>query len=502
MRLIVLCLAWLLGLLLGAHFSPMPAILLLSLIPLPLLFTRRFRRLGVALSLNLLALTSGIVYFGLARPAEHETRLSYYNGRELTLRALVCADPDVRDGHTILRLSAVTLSEKGVSREVAGLALAYVPRYPAYSYGDALEVTGELAAPENSADFDYAGYLEQQDVYSVLFYPWITRLARGGGNPVLRKIYSLRHRLGDALARSLPEPQAAIAQAVLLGLRAEIPEDVSNAFLQSGTTHLLAISGLNLTLLAGLLVSLLVWLLGRRHYYYVGLAGGAVWFYTALCGAGPPVVRAAVMASVFLLAELAGRQKSGGSSLLLAAALMAAANPKVLWDTSFQLSALAMGGLVYIYPLLHEPFEGLAGRLPERVARECGRPVLDSLAVSFAAAIAVWPALAAYFGQVAPASPAATLLGAPALPFIIVLSLAAATLGLWNPVLGQLAGALVWLSTSYLVLVAEVFARFPVFRTSHLSVALIVGYYALLAGLLFWLTRQKRRRLTAGWAVA
>jgi competence protein ComEC len=249
---------------------------------------------------------------------------------------------------------------------------------------------------------------------------------------------------------------------------------------------------MNLTLLSGLLVSLFVWLLGRRHYLYVWLAGAAIWGYVALCGASPSVVRAAVMASVFLLAEMSGRQKNGGPALLLTAAVMAWANPGVLWDASFQLSFLAMCGLIYIYPRLKQP----AARLADKMAFWKGGwgYAVDSLAVSLSASLAVWPALAWHFGVVALAGPLATLLAAPLLPFIILAALAAAVAGLVWGALGQAIGLLLWLLTSCLWLIAVVFARLPSLETS-LHPAALWGYYALLAIMLWWLARRKRRSL-------
>jgi competence protein ComEC len=205
------------------------------------------------------------------------------------------------------------------------------------------------------------------------------------------------------------------------------------------------------------------------------------------------------MSSVFLLAELAGRQKSGGPALFLAAAVMAGANPGVLWDVSFQLSFLAMCGLVYVYPPLGEYGKDLTSRLPEKLKSPLAS-ITDSLAVSLAATAAVWPALAVYFGSVALAGPVATVLAAPALPPVIVLSLFTALTGLVSPTAALIPGALAWLLISYIMLVAGAFAHFPVVGASNLNAAVAAGYYALLAAFLWWLNRIKRRRFAAGLA--
>jgi len=310
---------------------------------------------------------------------------------------------------------------------------------------------------------------------------------------LLSRLYAARSALAESLARALPEPQASLAHGILLGLRSGIPAEVNGAFTLSGTTHLLAISGLNLTILTGLMLGLFIRLLGRRHYHYVWLTAGAVWLYVALCGASPSVVRAACMASVFLLAELAGRQKSGGPALFIAAAVMAWANPRVLWDVSFQLSFLAMCGLIYVYPVLGEYGKSLTSRLPDRIQPSVAS-VVDSLAVSLAATVAVWPALAVYFGGVALAGPVATILAAPALPPVIVLSLLTAVTGLVSPPVALMPGALTWLLIAYIMLVAGAFAHVPVVGMASPGAGLVAGYYLVLGALLWWLNRLKRRR--------
>ena len=116
--------------------------------------------------------------------------------------------------------------------------------------------------------------------------------------------------------------------------------------------------------------------------------------------------------------------------------------------------------------------------------------------MSLAATLAVWPVLSASFAVVAPAGPLATLLAAPALPFVILLSLAAALAGLVFPPLAQLVGWAAWLFVSYMLAVARVFSRLPVLNVSA-GVSVLLGYYALFCLVLWQLARHRRRRLSA-----
>jgi competence protein ComEC len=495
-------LAWVAGVFLGSRCAFSPLILLVWLVPLPLLALRSLRGVVVLTSLCLLALGGGMLYYQSALPPHDSTQISYYNDTgKITLRGVVSLDPDVQDKTTRFKLSVESIEVNGEWQAVSGVVMLYAPRYPAYGYGDLLEVTGKLETPVNFADFDYEGYMAKQSVYSTMLYPGIT-LDSGGHGPVfLDWIYGLRHKLADIMARTLPEPQASLAQGIVLGLRGNIPDDVNTDFARSGTTHVLAISGMNLTIIAGLLALVLGRIIGKRFYLYVWLTLAVIWFYTVISGASPSVMRAAIMASLFLIAELLGRQKNAGPALCFAAAVMIAFNPLVLWDASFQLSVLSMAGIIFLYPLL---LGGISHWIEKARNRgiDLGSSlnfVLESFAMTLAATLAVWPASAAYFGMVSLAAPLATLLAVPVLPAIMILGAFSALAGLIYFPIAQVIGWVVWLFVTYLLLVARGFAHLPhvVLTTGDISTILIPSYYGLIIFTVWMLARRKRAKFMA-----
>ena len=213
-----------------------------------------------------------------------------------------------------------------------------------------------------------------------------------------------------------------------------------------------------------------------------------------MTGAEAPVIRAAVMTTIFLLAELAGRQKSAGPALVFAAAVMVAISPATLREVSFQLSFLSMAGLIYISP----PLLGLSGRLADkwfqnRFIMLPFKTVLDSFCVTLAALLAIWPLLAYYFNIVSLVAPLATLLAVPSLTGIIVLSGISSFWGLLFFPLGQVFGWAVWLFLSYLLLVVNGFASIPgaAVNVRFQSPVLIIGYYLLLAVILWSIAHRK-----------
>jgi len=495
LTLIYLSGAWVVGIYLGSKFAPPIALILIGLIPLPLLFFFPQQRKTIILSaICLIAIFGGAFCYQASLPPEDESHLQFYNGQEVEIKGMVSTDPEVRENATHIRLSATEINRNNNWQEISGDVLLFVPRYPAYKYGDALRVTGELETPSQLDDFDYEGYLAHQGIYSTMTYPEIEISATGQGFKPLAWVYSLRNSLSQTLAEVLPEPQASLAQGIILGIRYNIPTEVRDDFAHTGTAHLLAISGLHLSIMAGILLSIGIWLFGRRRHIYIWLALGIIWLYALITGMHPPVARGAVMASVFLAAGLLGRQRTAITSLAFAAAVMVGINPQILWDASFQLSFLAMAGLIFIAP----PLMSLGRKAvnttigEEGVGVSLANIVTDSFSVTLAAIIAVWPLIAHYFGIVSFVAPLATLLALPALPAIIAAGAVAGLIGLAFLPIAQAIGWLAWLFISYMLFIVSGFASLPMssIEVGSVNTTVIVVYYSALAAIV-WLGSRK-----------
>lgn len=490
MPLIYLSGAWVAGTFLGAKFNPPVLLVLIGLVPLPLLFCSSHRKLIIMASLCLTAFVGGMVHFQSSLPVDDENHLQFYNGQDnVEIKGMVASDPEVRDKAIQLCLSSSEIRTSQGWQEVSGTALLFLPRYPDYSYGDVVMVIGKLETPPQLEDFDYEDYLAHEGIYSIVYYPKAEVLETSKGLAPLAWVYSLRSRLSQVLTKTLPEPQASLAQGIVLGIRGMIPASLTDKFNRTGTVHILAISGINLSILVGMLLSLGIWLFGRRHYLYVWLALGIIWLYTLITGMNPPVMRAAIMASLFLVAEFLGRQRSAATSLALAAAVMVGMSPQVLWQASFQLSFLAMGGLIFIAPHFQDWGRRLVSSRPGEsgTAMSIAGIAVDSLSVTLGAILAVWPVVAYYFGIVSFAGPLASLCALPALSGIIITGILTGLIGVIALSLAQVIAWFAWLLLSYLVLVVNVFAILPLsFIGVAIDVRAILGYYLVLL-LALWL---------------
>ena len=414
----------------------------------------------------------------------------------MEIKGLIDKDPAEGDKTNQLYLAATEIKVGQDWREVSGTALLFVPRYPVYQYGDEVLVIGKLQKPQRYDDFDYAAYLAREGIYSTMLYPGIEIMDRGRGARPLQWVYSLRNKVSQTLEKVLPEPQASLAQAVLLGKRGNVPPQLKEDFAETGTSHLLAISGLHLSIVVGIMLSIGIWLFGRRRYFYIWLALGTVWLYALLTGMNPPILRAAIMASLFLTAELMGRQRSAFTSLAFAAAIMVGINPQILWTASFQMSFTAMAGLIFILPPLRAMGEKVIDTTlgAQGIMVSVASLVSDSFSITLGATVAVWPVIAYHFGVVSLDTLPATFFALPSLPGIIVTTGLTAALGIIALPLAQITGWLAWFCLSYMIWVVRVFAVLPPspIQANSLNPVLILTYYLVLV-LVLWMIHNRRK---------
>jgi competence protein ComEC len=322
-----------------------------------------------------------------------------------------------------------------------------------------LLLRGILKEPEPFGGFDYPSYLANQGIHGIIWSRQAELVSREGGIRWRGWMFELRGRLAASLEDALPPTHSALAEALLLGVRGRLPPEVVEDFRNTGTSHLLAISGLNVAILLVPALAVAAWGLGRRRQIYLLLPLASIWFYALVSGLSVSVVRAAIMASVFLGALAVGRPRSALPALALSAAVMAAVDPGSLRQVSLQLSFTAVAGIALASSYQARIREAVTlswSRFPldpwwQRWGRFLASWVLIALVVSAAATLATLPLVAFNFHQIPLFGIFATMLALPMLPFMLLGSLLAALAGLIAPPLGQFFGWLAWPPLSYLL---------------------------------------------------
>ena len=297
------------------------------------------------------------------------------------------------------------------------LVYARLPRYPEVGPGDRLELHGPVEPLPADPDPELAGFFAYLRRSGVVATAGVDRLVVvGARDDPAAGLARARSTAGDLLADLLPEPQAGLAAGILIGLRERVDRDVAAAFTAAGLSHVVAISGWNIAIVAGACGAVARRLERRRRAL---LVGAVVVAYTLAAGASASVVRAALMAGVVLIAREAGRRARVVEALGLAVTAMLVVDPAAVLDPGFQLSAAATAGLVaWANPLTAR----LAGLLPARAPRW----LVETLGVSLAAQAATLPLVLVDFGRLSLVAPLANLLVAP----VVAPAMAAAALAL------------------------------------------------------------------------
>jgi len=212
---------------------------------LGMVLTRRAQKPRWVFALALAAML-GALRFSLAQPRFDQTSLVTYNDQQqlVIVEGVVVAEPDVRDEYTNLRVEADKLAiADQPTRTVKGLVLVQAPLFSDFRYGDRIRAEGKLQTPTNFDEFDYREYLARQDVYSVMYRPRLSVLARDQGFAPFGWLYAFKARAKNVIVQILPEPQASLLTGILLGDDSGIPKSVQDAFRATGTSHIIAISG-------------------------------------------------------------------------------------------------------------------------------------------------------------------------------------------------------------------------------------------------------------------
>jgi competence protein ComEC len=381
-----------------------------------------------------------------------------------------------RDGDQVARLR---LDAAGGTVTVA----ATLPGYPEISPGAIIEVDGRLRPPPD--DDPYGSYLVRSGASGTLDGTSL-RLVEPGP-PV--SVQAARDGAGDALQLALPEPEAGLAAGILIGLRERVDRDLAAAFATAGASHIVAISGWNIAIVAGIVGALLR---GRSRRTIAVLVGGTIAAYVVAAGASPSVVRAAVMASVVLVARETGRAGRAPAALAWAATILLVLGPEMIADAGFRLSVAATAGLLaWSSPLASWLGRIGGGRLPGWLA--------ESLGISLAAQAATLPDVLATFGRLSLVAPVVNLLVVPIVPVAMAGGLIA-MIGGWlvmagaPPIVATLAGLPGWLVLHLIVLMVRAGASVPMASIAlpeELTLPTGLLAAAVITALLAWLRRRR-----------
>lgn len=332
---------------------------------------------------------------------EHEV---YHDGQNAHFEGVISNDPDIRDNTTHLVVNDGTYE-----------LLVTIPHTDEFAYGDKVSVAGKIESPESFETssgkvFDYVGYLAKDRIFHTVSYGQVELIEHGKGNIFIAGLYKIKHKVMFPIRTLFKEDTGSLLSGILFGDKKGINQDITNEFITTGTIHIVALSGYNVTIVALALIALFRSVFG----YSGGMVAGAVGIvvFAVMTGLGATVLRASVMAILAIVARMSGSKFDAGRALLFAATCMILINPWILiYDISFQLSCMATCGLVYFSPLVYEYMGIITTRFGLR----------EIVSSTIATNIAVLPLLMYKTGIVSIVSVPVNVLVVPVVPVVMLL---------------------------------------------------------------------------------
>ncbi len=405
-------------------------------------------------------------------------------GDKIVLTGIVSAEPKFSSSSQKLTIKVNQLDFEDENLSVAGKVLIFANKYPEYKYGDELKITGELKSPTEDLDgFNYKNYLEKDGIFSTISWPEIKIIGQNKGNVIHGFLFSFKEKLQESMTRFMSPPQSALLEA-LFGDEGNISQEWKDKFNITGTRHITAVSGMNITIICALIFNFLLALgFWRNHAFYIAVV--FIVFYIIMIGAPASAVRAGIMGIIFMTAQHFGRMSAGGRAVAFASVFMLFLNPFLLkFDVGFQLSFLAVLGLIYLQPVFMDIFQKVPNIFQLRF----------TLAATISAQIFTLPVLIYNFGRIPVLSVLSNILIVPTLSFATLLGFFYSVLGLFSGFLGQVFSWTAWLILTYVIKVIDLFSKIPfaTLQVQNVSWILLVVSYLLL-GFWLWRIRQKQK---------
>ena len=448
--LLYLCLSFILGIFINSLIFISLIVILGFLIAGLIIITIFYRDKRIIIAgFCLLFLVAGVWRHQMAEAQVANSQLRTLNNKgEITLIGIVIKEPEIKEKSIKLTVNVqqLTVNKENIIK-VDEKALITISRYPEYRYGDKLKIIGKLETPEIFEGFNYKDYLKKDGIYSVMYFPEIDLLEEGKGNFLMGSLISFKDKFQRAVQTFISPPQEGILEALIFGEEENIPKEWKDKLNVTGTRHITAVSGMNTTIVGFLILSFALGIgLWRQQAFYFSLF--ILFLYILMVGAPASAVRAGIMAAILMIAQYFGRLSSATRAVVFSATLMLIFNPLLLrLDVGFQLSFLAILGLVYLQPSFFEFFK--------KVPNPKFFPIRTTLSATLAAQTFTLPILIYNFGRISLLSPISNILIVPFLaPFTILLFI----FGLGTIILRPLGFLLFfpsWLSLVYITLIVD-----------------------------------------------
>jgi competence protein ComEC len=416
------------------------------------------------------ALLLGAARSELAQPdARVAAQAESLAGQRTTFLGTIAGDPTITAEGYQTQVAARALTPSQHAGPWEGRILVQVRGSQPPEAGDQVQVLGTLALPVDTPGFDRRAYLARQGIYLTLRDAHV-RVVEAKSAAPWDSPARIRTQYQAAISRLLPQPEAGLVIAIVLGVKTGIPPRLNQDLIATGLIHLLVLSGLKVAVFARLALAALRPLLARWALPLTALLIGA---YCLVGGATPAALRAGAMGIMTLMAAYWGRPAHVWTTLGASAAVMLVFDPTLIWDIGFQLTFAGTTAII----LLASPIERWLRWLPH--------PLREPFSITCAAEVGTLPVMADGFHLISPVAPLANALVLPLLPALILAGLLISALAL-TANLGRLVAVPIAACLQYVEQIAGQLSRLPGASISLPSFDLGSGvaYYLALGGLI------------------
>jgi len=394
-------------------------------------------------------------------------------GKTIVLEGTVSEDPDIRLKNKHLN---VKLKDQNVN------ILVFVGREVEVNYGDNITARGVLEEPENfttisGKEFNYKRYLANKDIYYIIKNADIKIISTGNGSVIKSLLYKLRNSFIKNINKVISMPESDLANGLILGVKGGFDEDMNNEFISTGTIHIIALSGYNVSIVAEGVMKTFSLILSQTISIIFGII--IILLFIVMTGASSTAIRAGIMATIMLLGKMTGRKYMAGRALVIAALLMTAYDPRVIVDMSFQLSFIATGGVLFLTSKTLNWFKFIPLRFGLR----------EMVASTIAATISVLPILLYMTGVLSLVSLPANFLILLFIPTTMLFIFITGVLGFISPLLAIPFGYITYLMLLYILSIINFFGTLPFASVTISSFPLLLTI-SIYTFLLWWVFRK------------
>jgi len=412
-----------------------------------------------------------------------------YNDKEVVLMGRIIAEPEIRENSVQLTIEAQKVLYDNKLSEISGKFVVKTDKYPSYSYADIIALSGMLKTPEKFSGFDYKNYLEKKGITSLMDFPKVEIVKQAGYSNFIQFVYgqvlNFKNVIRDKIGQRFNPPEAKLLSGIVLGDQSSFSQEFKDKLNITGLRHITAVSGMNVAIICSVLMSLFLGLgMWRGQAFYLTII--FVFLFVAMIGFQASVVRAGFMGAMMLLAQRSGRLSTSSRAIGITAAAMLLLNPMLLrWDIGFQLSFLAIMGIV----LFSKPLERSLKFIPQEKMVN----LRSIIAATLSAQIFTLPILIYNFGRISLVSLATNILIVPVVDWIMIFGFIFALLSSISWIFGWIFIWPCWFLLTYALKVIDLFS-YPQMAITIENVSwiwLVISYLVLSAAIIF--VKKKER---------